>query len=60
MHIPGKDMCIVDYLSREPNGEPWPESELDERFVVASFENFLRALYCLNNRLTDMAEPIGN
>ena len=40
IHIPGKDMGIVDYLSREPNGEPWPESEIDERFVVASIENF--------------------
>ena len=25
VHIPGKDMGIVDYLSREPTGEPWPE-----------------------------------
>ena len=23
VYIPGKDMGIVDYLSREPNGEPW-------------------------------------
>ena len=26
VHIPGKDMGIVDYMSRERNGEPWPES----------------------------------
>ena len=37
-------MGIVVYLSREPNGEPWPESELDERFVVTSIESFHKAL----------------
>ena len=41
VHIPGKDMGIVDYLSKEPNGESWTESELDEKFVVTSIENFL-------------------
>ena len=46
-------MGIVDYLSREPNGDPWPESELDERFVVASIEDFHKALDCLNSRLID-------
>ena len=40
IHIPGRDMGIVDYLSREPNGEPWPESELDERFVVTLIRLF--------------------
>ena len=30
IHIHGNDMSIVDYLSSEPNGDPWPESELDE------------------------------
>ena len=34
VHIPGKDMGIVDYLSREPTGEPWPETKLDEKIVV--------------------------
>ena len=60
MNIPGKDMGVVDCLSREPNGEPWSESELDEKFVVTSTENFHKALYCLNNRLLDMAEPVRN
>ena len=52
-HIPGKDMGIVDYLSREPNGEPWPESELDERIVVTSIESFHKALDCLNSRFSE-------
>ena len=60
MNIPEKDMAIVDFLSREPNTEPWPESELDEKFVATSIENFHKALYCLNNRLLDMAEPARN
>ena len=34
VHIPGKDMGIVDYLSREPNGEPWPESYLDAKNLL--------------------------
>ena len=42
IHIPGKDMGMVDYLSRDPNGEPWPESVLDEKFVVTSIESFLK------------------
>ena len=46
-------MGIVDYLSREPNGEPWPESELDERFVVTSIESFHKALNCLNSRFSE-------
>ena len=44
VHIPGKDMGIVDYLSREPTGEPWPESVLDEKFVVTSVECFHKAV----------------
>ena len=56
VHIPGKDMDIVDYLSREPNADPWPVSELDEKFVVTSIENFYEALYCWNSRLSDTAE----
>ena len=59
-HIIGGDMGIVYHLSREPNGQQWSESELDEKFVLTSIENFYRALYCLNNRITDMAEPIQN
>ena len=46
-------MGIVDYLSREPNGEPWPESELDERFVVTSIESFHKALDCLSSRFSE-------
>ena len=53
-HIPGRDMSIVDYLSREPNGEPWPESELDERFVVTSIESFHKALDCLSSRFSEI------
>ena len=30
VHIPGIDMGIVDYLSRDPNDEPWRESMLDK------------------------------
>ena len=51
-HIPGKDMGIVDYLSREP-GEPWPETEADKKFVVTSIECFHKALDCLYSRLND-------
>ena len=53
IHIPGRDMGIVDNLSREPNGKPWPESELDERFVVTSIESFHKALACLSSRLSE-------
>ena len=53
VHIPGKDRGIVDYLSREPTGEPWPETKLDETFVVTSIECFHRALDCLYSRLND-------
>ena len=53
IHIPGKDMGIVDYLSRNPKGEPWPESVLDEKFVVPSIESFHKALDCLHSRLSD-------
>ena len=44
-------MGIIDYLSRKPNGKPWPESKLDRKFVVTSNGNFHKALYCLNSRL---------
>ena len=53
-------MGIVDYLSREPNGEPWPETYLDEKFVVASIECFHKALDCLNSRLNDTPHAIQN
>ena len=46
-------MGIVDYLSRDPKGEPWPESVLDEKFVVTSIESFHKALDCLHSRLSD-------
>ena len=46
-------MGIVDYLSRDPIGEPWPESKLDEKFVIASIDQFHKALDCLNSRLID-------
>ena len=51
VHIPGKDMGIVDYLSREPTREPWPETKLVEKFVVTSIECFHKALDCLYSRL---------
>ena len=46
-------MGIVDYFSRDSNGEPWPESELEEKFVVTSIESFHEALDCLHSRLSD-------
>ena len=52
-------MGIVDYLSREPNGEPWSESEIDERFVMTSIENFQKALNCLNSRLIDTDRKVN-
>ena len=53
-------MGIVDYMSREPNGEPWPESFLDGKFVVASIECFHKTLDCLSSRLNDTAKEIQN
>ena len=44
--------------SREPNGQPWPESEIDERFVVTSIEDFHKALDCLSSRLSDTDQRI--
>ena len=46
-------MGIVDYLSRDPKGEPWPESVLVEKFVVTLIESFHKALDCLHSRLSD-------
>ena len=53
VHTPWKDMGIVEYLSRDPIGGPWPESELDKKFVVALIDQFHAALDCLNSRLSD-------
>ena len=53
-------MGIADYLFRDPIGEPWPESELDEKFVVASIDQFHEALGCLNIRLVDKNTFINN
>ena len=50
-HIPGRDMGIVDYLSRDPFNDPWPESELDEKFVVATINSFHETLDCMSRRL---------
>ena len=47
IHIPGKDIGIVDYLSGDPYNAPWPESELDEKFVVTTINSFHRALDCM-------------
>ena len=47
------------YFSMEPNGEPWPESELDEKFVVASNNQFHTSLDCLNSRLLEATSFIG-
>ena len=49
VHIPGKDMDIVDYLSRDPFNDPWPESELDEKFLVATINSFHEALDCMSS-----------
>ena len=53
-------MGIVDYLSREPNMQPWPESKMDEKFVIISIEEFHRALDCLNSRLSNETQPGQN
>ena len=58
VYIPGKDMGILDYMSREPNGEPWLETYLDGNFVVASIECFHKALNCLSSRLNVTAKEI--
>ena len=53
-------MGIVDYLSRDPIGEQWPESKLDEKLVVASIDQFHKALNCSNNRLIDTTNITRN
>ena len=49
-------MGIVDYLSRDLFNDPWPETDLDEYFVVATINSFHEALDCMNSRL----EGIGS
>ena len=44
-------MGIVDYLSRDPYNDPWPESELDKKFVVETKNSFPEAFYCMSSRL---------
>ena len=51
VHIPGKDMGIVHFLSRDPFNDPWPESELEEKLVVATINSFHEAFDCRNSRL---------
>ena len=34
----------VDYLSREPHIDPWPETELYKNFVIASIDSIHKAL----------------
>ena len=46
-------MRINDYLCRKPNGNPWPEPELDEKIVVTATESFHSALDSLNSRLNE-------
>ena len=49
-------MGIIDYLSCDPYNDPWPEWELDERFVLETINSFHEALYCMSSRL----ESIGS
>ena len=56
VHIPGRDMGIIDYLLRDPFNDPWPESELDKKLVVATINSFPEALYCMSSRI----EGIGS
>ena len=51
VHIPGKYMVIVDYLSHYPYNTPWPASELDQKLVVATNNSFHKALDGINSRL---------
>ena len=44
-------MGIFDYLLRDPYNDPWLESKLDKKFVVATINCFHRALDCMNSRL---------
>ena len=53
-------MGIVEYLSRDPYNDPWPESELDEKIVVARFNSFHEALECMNSRLENIGRHKRN
>ena len=44
-------MRIVDYLLQDPYNGPWPESKLDDKFVVAIINSFHKALDCMDSRL---------
>ena len=44
-------MEVVDCLYRDPLNDPWPESESDKKFVIATFNSFHKALDCMNIRL---------
>ena len=44
-------MGIVDYFSRDPLNALWPESDLNEKFVVATINSFHKTSDCMNSRL---------
>ena len=44
-------MGTVDYLLRDPYNDPWPETQLEEKFVVAKIYSFHKASHCMNSRL---------
>ena len=52
-------MGIVEYLLRDSYNDPWPQSELDKKFVVATINSFHEALYCMSSGLesTGSAQP---
>ena len=56
VRISVNDIGIIDCLSREPNGEQWSESELDEKLVVTKIEKLDKALDCLSNRINITGE----
>ena len=47
VYIPGKVLGVVDYLSREPSGDSWPECELYEKWERR------KPLDCLSSRLIE-------
>ena len=44
-------MGIIECLSRQPHGDPWLKSELDEKFVAIAIDSFHKALDCMRSRL---------
>ena len=44
-------MGVFDFLSRDPYNDPWPKSELNKLFAVATINSFHKALNCMNSRL---------